>query len=263
MTAFRPAIQFVSAALCAAILAVSSSSLPAQDPVILPNVTEPMTRQEYVAFWQKELADEMDLRAKRCNTKTDVENVRVRLAWARYFLNVEEGRFATASEQFRIITAIFTRQRDRLLTLERKGAVSEGQLDAAEGRVALIRFCVALVEGRLTDTSGQLSAYATVCERLLDRDERLHCRGCVADRQLDSARCCLALARYLLALVQGDREAPDEQLCANIALHEKDLLPYRRNGNSTSWPAIRLTSANQSGRNCPAKSRTSSLPWHW
>ena len=246
MSGFRLAVKFISAALCVAILAVSSSSLPAQDAGMLPNITEPMTRQKYVAFWQKELAKELELRAKRFNPETDVENARISLAWARYFLNVEEGHFAIASEQLHIIAAIFAQQRDRLLRLERKGAVSEGQLDAAEGRVALIRFCVALVEGRPTAASRQLTAYATVCEKLLNRDERLHSRGFVADRELDSARCSLALARYLLTLVHGDREAADEQLRANIALHEKDLKRLYRLQDSGSVLDVQLLIAQDS-----------------
>lgn len=173
---------------------------------------ERVTAQKRAAFYRGELESRSELSEQGHLAEGDVEDVGVDLAVARYNMYLSQGKRRQAAAELNVVVLLYQRELERLVKLAESGAVPEGKVDNARRRLACARHEVAAAAGRRDDALAQLAMVVAVCEREVERLEKLGARRIVPEAEVDEGRRRLALARYTLAREKDEPEVAAEQL---------------------------------------------------
>jgi DNA repair protein RadC len=182
-----------------------------------------------VAFWERELARTLQLRARRSVGDHEVNVAQINLARARHDLALAERKpRAALVEQHRVIVNVRQEELKRLQQLRGRGAVSAAEIAAAQRRLASARYRLASTEEKPAAVATQLRQIIAICEQELGRLLKLSRQRGASETEVAIGRCRLAYARYRLALAETRTKDVVEQLRLLVSLHQQEFKRLQR-----------------------------------
>jgi len=197
----------------------------AQRPPLPPEprpVLDPLAQlRQSIRYWERQLAQDVDLQAKGAGSERTVEEARVTLAKLRHNLAQREDKHEAALEQSQAILTIRDKQVKRLQGLAEKGFATELELTEARRRAACAGYFVAREEGHLERTTEQLRRVIEQSKKEVGLLKQRR-NQTVSIWELHRAENRVICAEYLLAQIQGTPEEAARELRRHVEVCEDE-----------------------------------------